>query len=314
MVDNARWIADYIKEHENTTQREFLEEAKKVLKKSDRTIRGYLARLDGERIRRVREGREVRLQSVEYWKRQEHHSFDLRVPHTEKLKTVLDMFRNQVPAVDELALRASYQQEYRPDMRLESEGHVLYDDLLFHLGLLKLRADPSAAWSEFKEQASRFIAARDALWSRCANTASEALGLPLGRNWTGQVISEHCVALLYKRALAVARAEKETRDPFRDAKVILVDGAMEYWLGGLGILRRRKKGAKEVDELKKEVTTQLRRTVKLAERSEFLGLADPVVDSLNHLRAVRESLVSALDEASYYEVFPGSCRFTGAGG
>jgi len=34
-------------------------------------------------------------------------------------------------------------------------------------------------------------------------------------------------------------------------------------------------------------------TLKLAERSEFLGLADSVVDSLNRLRAIRENLASA---------------------
>ena len=119
MDEPARWLVGYIKEHENVTHRELLAEATKTLKKADRTIRGYLTRSDGDRIKKIREGREVRFESIEYWRRQEHRTFDLRVPHTEKLKVVLDMFRNQVPALDELSLRTALQAEYRPDMQLE---------------------------------------------------------------------------------------------------------------------------------------------------------------------------------------------------
>ena len=311
VVDRERWIVDYIRQHENTTQRALLEAAEEARVGSDRTVRGYLARLDGKLIKRAREAREVRLQSIEYWRRHEHQSFDLRVPHTVKLKTVLDLFRSQIPFVQEHALQAAYGLEYRPDLKLEFEGHLLFPDLLFHLGLLQLRADPSVAWSEFKKQASRFLAARDALWGRCIKAASDALGLPLDRTWRGEGLSENCVAFLYTHALAATRGETEKENPFQDSKVVPVGDTMEYWIGGRGILRRRPKGPTEPEDVRDDVTKRLKRAFKLTERPEFLRLADPVVDSMNQLRAIREGLASALEEASYYEVFPGACRFTG---
>ncbi len=312
VVSVERWIVDYLRLHEDSTQRALLEAAKAAQVGSDRTVRGHLGRLDGVMIKRVREGREVRLESIEYWRRREHQTFDLRVPHTVKLKTVLDQFRSQLPVVQELPLQAVPPFQYRPDVQLEAEGHALFDDLLFHLGLLKLSTDPSPAWSEFKKQASRFRLARDALWKRCAETASEALGLPLGTSWTGRLISEHCVALFYNRALAAAGNEKEREDPFQDANVVLLGDAMEYWLGGRGILRRRRKRPIEPKEVTKEVTRELKHALNLTKRSDFRSLAEPVVDSVKQLRAIREGLHSALVEASFYEVFPGMCRFTGA--
>ncbi len=308
MANAGKWLLDYIRQNENTTQRALLEAAEKAHAGSDRTLRGYIARLDGVMIKRVREGREVRLQSIEYWRRQEHQTFDLRVPHTAKLKAVLDQFRSQLPFVGDLGLQTVPPVEYRPDLRVDFENHLLFDDLLFHLGLLKLRVDPATAWPEFKREASRFIAARDALWSRCVETASEALGLPFGNNWSGDVVSDNCVRLFYDRALSAVRGEKETADPFQDAKVVPVGDVTEYWLGGRGILRRRLAEPKTPAEL----TKQLARALRLAERAEFRKLAEPVANSVKLLRSIREGLDSALAEASYHEVFPGACRFTGA--
>ncbi len=309
-ADIERWIADYVRQHENGPQKELVKAAKPALGISDRTARGYVARLDELLIKRVRDGRETRLQSLEYWRRHQERTFDLRVPHTGKLMPVLDMFRGQVPFVHDDGLRTVLGTEYRPDIRLEFEGHVLFDDLLFHLGLLTLGANPSVAWLEFKGLASRFIAARDALWAHCTDTASTELRLPLGGAWKGEQLSEHCVALFYRHALAAARNETERDDLFQDAKVELTGDAMEYWLGGRGILRRPAKRAVHVDEMARRVTAKLKQALKRVERPHSLELANLVVDSLNQLRAVRERLVSTLKEASYYEVFPGTCRFT----
>lgn len=310
LAKTERWITDYIRGHENIEERPFLEAATKALGRSPRSVRGYLARLDGVSIKRVREGRKARLQTIDYWRRHEHQTFDLRVPHAGKLKPVLDLFRSQVPIVQDRALQTEFGVEYRPDMLLEFERHVLFDDLLFHLDLLSLQASPSVAWPEFKKGASRFIAARDALWTYCIKTARTALRLPLGGAWKGEELSEHCVALFYWHALAAARNETEREDVFVDAKVVPMGDTMEYWLSGRGILRRRSKNPADLAEMAKKVTAELKRALKRVEGPGSLDLAHSVVDSLNELLAIRGGLVSALEEASYYEVFPGACRFT----
>jgi hypothetical protein len=300
-------VLKVVRAREGLSQKEVIKQVWH-LKKSDRTVREHLKRMEDVSVRAVREGREMHYYSM----KEGRQSIDIRVLHTEKLKTILEAFRDQIPVPDESGTHMAEGRQYTSALQLESERHVLFEDLLDHLGQMPLVPDPAAAWLDFKRASEPLAAARDVLWEMCEAATEDAFKLKVSSRWSGSVVSTHCVEFVYMYATARAGGVQSPQKGLPQGRVERTDRLAEYWLGGIGIVRRPLRAQEDINVLQRDLEERLRRLLHWTRRESVQKVARKVVEAKGHLSDVRESLVKALDEAGYFEVFPGQCRYLGS--
>ncbi len=316
-------IEALVKAKEGIDQQEVLDELHRSIGKSTRTIWSHMRNLDGRTIKRVREGRRVRLFSMGHWGRIQAHALELQAAHAVKLRGLLEEFRNRTPLVDEFGAyladagpvpHFSYgpRFEYDPRNPLDFEENRLFDDLLYHLGLMELPVDPSEAWPRFKAGVSKLASAHDSLWKGCKKIVEKSLGLPLRASWSGEMVSEGYVGLLYRQMVDTRLGRPKLADlsPLGGSEVERIDNWWEFRRNGVGLLRRRVRAAEDQEQFRAWLK---RRLIKLAEAAadpDLVGAAHMVHGEAALLRKIRGNLVAALGEALVHEAFPGICRYT----
>lgn len=197
------------------------------------------------------------------------------------------------------------------------EEHPLFGDLLNHLGLLDLGAKPSKAWSRFKSGVGKLAKDRDVLWGRCVKLVECAFELPVGHDWSGDQISESYIGLFYQAVLKAGTngpLDLEVLKPGEGLEVERQGGWREFKRNGTGLLKRKAKGADKEDNFRRWISDALRQLSEAAQGPDLSSLGRDIGRETKFLRKIGDNLARALDEALYYEVFPGDCRFTASPG
>ena len=295
---------------------------------SDRTVRSHLKSLDGRTIKRSRKGRGNRVSSMKRWLAGRERREEFARAHSDQLKRLIDLALDEIPDVDPFVtpsdlVSVAFTSAERGPVRFSTkakfafEENVLFDDLLHHVGQLELLVQPAAALPAFRKSAAKLSAARESLWRRCSREIPPVFDLPLTPDWREGSVSELCIALFYRHAIAIARDDRREQSRLGaewDIEVREAGGYFEAWKSGRGLVSQDRTVAGDRDAFKRWILQTLARGFAKTTRGTIANIAREANMWTKRAQTLRKNLVRSLQEAREFVTFPGRCRFVEVGG
>jgi len=295
---------------------------------SGRTARNHLKVLDGRTIKRSRKGRENRVSSMKRWLAGRERSEDFARAHSDQLKRLIDLALEEVPNVDPFGtpsnlVSVAFPSAERGPVRFSTkakfafEENVLFEDLLHHVGQLELLVRPAAALPALRESAAKLFAARESLWRRCTREIPPVFDLPLTPDWREGSVSELCIALFYRHAIAIARGDRLEQSRLKaewDIEVREAGRYFEAWKGGRGLASKDRTVPGDLDTFRRWILQALARGFAKTTRGTIAETARELNMWTKRAQTLRRNLVRSLQEAREFVIFPGRCKFVEAGG
>jgi len=295
---------------------------------SARTARSHLKSLDGRTIKRSRMGRENRVSSMKRWLAARDRSEEFARAHSDQLKRLIDLALDEIPDVDPFGtplevVSAAFPSSERGPVRFSTreklafEENVLFDDLLHHVGQLDLFVQPAAALPAFRKAVAKLVGARESLWRRCSREMPPVFDLPLTPDWREGSVSELCIALFYRHAIAIARRDRREQTGLKaewDIEVREAGRYFEAWKSGRGLVSQDRTVAGDRDTFRRWILQALARGFGKTTRGTIAEIARELNMWTKRAQTLRRNLVRSLQEAREFVIFPGRCKFVEAGG